>query len=139
MTKTETIAQIDAWLANWTIDPMNAKNVFMTYYAWLKDNGMTLEFNERPGISYSLRATHQNQSARPLFVLVDVVDDDAEERWLSVCFYNDMVNDPDELGDFVPQGLMGEDALCLNLDEESAEMAAYIFERIKEAAQSAAK
>ncbi len=136
---TETCAQIDAWLADWSADPLNAKEAFSTYYAWLKEQNMELEFNARPGISYSLRAKRSEQTERTLFVLVDVVDDDPDERWLSVCFYNDMVQDPDEIGDFVPAGLMGQDALCLNLDEDDDNMRAYIQTRITEAAESAKK
>ena len=59
--------------------------------------------------------------------------------WLSVCFYADMVNDPDELGDFVPSGLMGKDACCLNLEEDDPAMRDYILARLGEAAASAAK
>ncbi len=137
MTTEETCREIDAWLINWLEDPLNAKSAFIQYYTWLKENNMTLAFNDRPGISYSLRASHHEHATRPLFVLVDIVDDVPSERWLSVCFYNDMVQDPDELGDFVPNGLMNEDALCLNLDEENDEMRAYIQKRIEEAAKSA--
>ncbi len=139
MSTEQACAQVDAWLGNWSVDPLNAKVAFNGYYSWLKEQGVELEFNERPGISYSLRAKLSSQEKRPLFVLVDVVDDDAEERWLSVCFYNDMVQDPDEIGDFVPTGLMGEDALCLNLDEDDANMKTYIQARIEEAAESAKK
>ncbi len=132
-------AAVDAWLANWQVDPLKAKDAFVSLYSWLKEQNMLLEFKERPGISYSLRARHSAQQDRPLFVLIDVVDDDAEERWLSVCFYADMVQDPKELGDFVPQGLMGLNALCLNLEEDDAAMCAYIQERIVEAANIAKK
>ena len=65
------------------------------------------DFKARPGVSYSLRAANAKNDERPLFVLVDVVDDEPEARWLSVCFYADMVNDPDELGDFVRPGSWG--------------------------------
>ncbi len=139
MSNEQACTQIDAWLADWKVDPLNAKAAFMQYYNWLKEQNIKLEFNERPGISYSLRATDAAQTQRALFVLVDVVDDDAEERWLSVCFYADMIQDPDEIGDFVPQGLMGEDAMCLNLDEEDDNMREYIQARIVEAAASAKK
>ncbi len=139
MSTQQACTQIDAWLSNWQADPLKGKIAFNLYYSWLKEQNFELDFNERPGISYSLRAKHPSQEKRTLFVLVDVVDDDPDERWLSVCFYNDMIQDPDELGDFVPDGLMGEDALCLNLDEENEEMQAYIFKRIQEAASSASK
>ncbi len=133
-------AEIEAWLNTWQEDPLGGKKAFMLYYKWFQDlANVSLEFKQRAGVSYSLRAKHENQAERSLFVLVDVVDDEPEARWLSVCFYADMINDPDELGDFVPQGLMGSDALCLNLEEDDEAMQNYVFERIKEAAENAAK
>ncbi|MDO5484099.1 MAG: hypothetical protein Q4F27_04245, partial [Desulfovibrionaceae bacterium] len=102
-------------------------------------NGTSLEFKARPGISYSVRARHEAQTERKLFVLIDVVDDEPESRWLSVCFYADMISDPEENGDFVPQGLMGEDAACFNLDEADESMRSYIAARLAEASQAAAK
>lgn len=126
--------------ALWTTDPLKTKPFFEQVYTWLKSQaGITMDFNARPGVSYSLRAAHSGQDKRPLFVLVDVVDDEPEARWLSVCFYADMITDPEELGDFVPEGLMGENACCLNLDADDEHMRAYILERIKEAAASAAQ
>ncbi len=136
---TQVISSIDAWLAAWTTDPLKAKDAFIALYTCLKEQEMLLDFKERPGISYSLRARHPQQQDRPLFVLIDVVDDDADERWLSVCFYADMVQDPKELGDFVPQGLMGQNALCLNLEEDDAAMCSYIQERVREAMDIAKK
>ncbi len=139
MSLEQTCTQIDQWLDAWKVDPLNAKEAFFAYYSWLKAEGMELEFKERPGISYSLRAKHPSQQDRPLFVLIDVVDDDAEERWLSVCFYADMVQDREELGDFVPSGLMGLNALCLNLEEDDNVMRDYIQNRLTEAASLAKK
>ncbi len=131
--------EVDQWLAEWTVDPLRAKDAFTSFYDWLKAEGMLLDFKARPGISYSLRARHPQQQDRPLFVLIDVVDDDAEERWLSVCFYADMVQDREELGDFVPGGLMGLNALCLNLEEDDKAMCDYIQNRLMEAASVAKK
>ncbi len=131
--------QVESWLHKWTVDPLHAKQAFSAFYDWLKAEGMLLEFKERPGISYSLRAKHPLQKDRPLFVLIDVVDDDAEERWLSVCFYADMIQDSKELGDFVPGGLMGLNALCLNLEEDDKAMCDYIQNRLMEAASMAKK
>jgi len=95
-----------------------------------------LDFVEREGVTYSLRARHAQQRDRPLFVMVDVIED--RPRWLSVCFYGDMASDQDGHGDFVPGGLLGEDGLCFDMDEYSAEMVEYISERIIEAKNSAA-
>ncbi len=131
--------ELETWLREWKIDPLNAKDAFLSFYNMLKQNGAKFEFKARPNISYSLRAIHKDQKNRPLFALIDVVDDDPEERWLSVCFYADMVNDPEELGDFVPTGLMGQDALCLNLEEDDAHMCKYIQERLSESFAAAVK
>ncbi len=140
MSNTTVSAHIDAWLENWQDDPLGGKKAFLHYYSWLQNTPhLLLEFKERPGVSYSLRAKHNKQEERPLFVLIDVVDDEPEARWLSVCFYADMVKDPQELGDFVPQGLMGQDALCLNLEEDNEDMRHYIMQRIEEAATMAAR
>ena len=137
--KESVVKAVKEFEADWKADPLKVKPAFESWRQFLA--GLTdvdLDFKARPGISYSLRARHAAQKARELFVLVDVVDDEPESRWLSVCFYADMVNDPEEKGDFVPQGLMGEDALCFNLDEDSPEMRDYIAARLAEAARNAA-
>mgnify|MGYP000709343104 FL=1 len=50
-----------------------------------------------------------------------------------------MVSDPGEKGDFVPGGLMGEDARCFNLEDDDAVMRDYIKARLAEAARKASK
>ena len=50
-------------------------------------SGMSFTFKARPGVSYSLRARHAAQSKRELFVLLDVVDDEPNNRWLSCLLY----------------------------------------------------
>lgn len=100
--------ELATFLETWTTDPNNAKDAFVRFKDFLLTTpDVRFDFKARPGVSYSLRAANAKNDERPLFVLVDVVDDEPEARWLSVCFYADMVNDPDELGDFVPSGLMG--------------------------------
>lgn len=132
--------EIDDFLAGWTTDQLGLKPSFVEYLDFLQNQpGTILEFNRRPGISYSLRAKNRKQTDRNVFALVDVIDDDPENRWLSVCFYADMVDDPDEFGDFVPAGLLGEDALCFNLEEDDKAARGYIMDRIKQAAEKAAQ
>ncbi|GAB1409977.1 hypothetical protein MASR1M90_11310 [Desulfovibrionales bacterium] len=127
---------IESFVASWS--PCAAKDAFMSFRKTLESlPGVTLTFKARPGITYSLRGTHQAQSTRELFTLIDVIDDDPEERWLSVCFYDDLVTDPEELGDWVPQGLLGEDARCFNVDEADEDMLAYVTQRILEAGSAA--
>ncbi len=127
-------AVIDKWLTSWDSDPLGGKGAFEAYYDYLKNlPEVFLEFHKRPSISFSLRARHKAQAEDSLFVLIDVVDDEPEARWLSICFFANMVKDPEGLGDLVPQGLMDSDALCLNLEDADAEMEAYILQRIYEA------
>ena len=106
----------------------------MMFYEWLDGKqGIKLDFNERPGVSYSLRAAHVKNSDHPLFVMVDVIDDDPLNRWLSVCFFGDMITDPDELGDLIPGGLLGEDGYCFDVTSSDKNLAGYIQQRIEEA------
>lgn len=131
-------SELDSFLNAWTMDENDVKPTFTSIYAFLEGQGdVTLDFVARPGISYSLRAKHTGQKKRTLFVLVDIIDDEPEARWLSVCFYDDLVMDPQEKGDVVPAGLMGEDARCFDLDEGSLEMQSYLLDRLREAAAMA--
>ncbi|WP_147820837.1 hypothetical protein [Salidesulfovibrio onnuriiensis] len=128
------------FMDGWADNGSGAKEVFTTLKAHLEGlDGVRFEFNARPGVTYSLRARHENQEKRPLFAMVDVIDDDPSDRWLSVCFYGELINDPDELGDFVPEGLLGEDAACFDLEENDAPLVAYVKDRLSEACANAAK
>jgi hypothetical protein len=110
--------------------------VFNRLKNWLaSQQGVTLDFIQRPGVTYSLRASHANQKKRTSFVLVDVIEDDV--RWLSICFFAEMTSDPGEMGDLVPQGLLGEDALCFDIDAYEEQTLQYIEERLAEACLAA--
>ena len=127
---TELAQFIDTWQDN---DTQNRQAFIelVDHLGTLSDT--TLDFNARPGVSYSLRPRHSAQSRRPLYAMVDVIDDDPAERWLSVCFYAEMVTDPDEAGDMVPEGLLGEDACCFDLYEYDADEIAYVKARLTQA------
>lgn len=128
--------ELDSFLSQWSA--CDAKTAFLALRQELEAiDGTCLEFKARPGITYSLRGTHPAQQERELFAMIDIIDDDPEQRWLSVCFYDDMVTDPDEQGDWVPQGLLGEDARCFNVDELDEDFVAYVAARIKEAGAAA--
>ena len=134
-----TIQELNEFLNDWNVDPNAAKAAFVAFRDFLHTTpDVRFEFKARPGVSYSLRASNPADTERPLFVLVDIVDDEPEARWLSVCFYADMIQDPEERGDFVPSGLMGKDACCLNLEEDDPTMRDYILARLGEAASAAA-
>ena len=90
-----------------------------------------LDFVSRPGISHSIRMLAQNGD---MTALLDIIDDDPANRWISLCFPDSKVTDPEERGDVVPLGLNGADARCFDIDEASAGMEGYITVRLTEAA-----
>jgi hypothetical protein len=132
------IEDLEAFISDWEV--CDAKNAFQVFRQTLETvEDVRLDFKIRPGITYSLRGAHPAQQGRELFVLIDVIDDDPDQRWLSVCFYDDLVTDAKEQGDWVPGGLMGENARCFNVDEADEDLVAYVAERIREAGRNAAK
>jgi hypothetical protein len=127
-----TIQELESFVEEWKDTEERNKEAFLDLKEHLETKpDVTIEFIPRPGITYSLRVSHKKQEDKPLFVMVDVIDE--EVRWLSVCFYGDMINDPDEKGDFVPEGLLGENAVCFDLYEYNEEDIVYIKGRLDEA------
>ena len=127
---------IESFVAQWPVVQDSSRRIFVELKTFLqRQAGSTLNFKPRPGVTYSLRARHLNQLHKPLFVMIDVIDD--EPRWLSVCFYGQMVTDPENRGDYVPGGLLGEDGLCFDVEGESEELLAYLKKRIIEAHNAA--
>ena len=126
---------INAFLDTWDDTPEQNKQGFIRLKNLLLGmQGVDLAYQPRPGLTYSLRASWP-QHNRPLFVMIDVIED--QPRWLSVCFFGDMVQDPEEKGAFVPGGLLGEDALCFDLETCTAEGLQYVEARIEEACRAA--
>lgn len=102
---------------------------------------VVLDFVSRPRVSYSLRglAAGPGKTGTPIFALIDVIDDDPENRWLSVCFYEDTITDPRGWGNLVPQGILGEDGYCFDVVEFEQAFLDYLEERIDEAHASTTK
>ncbi|MBF0451456.1 MAG: hypothetical protein HQK75_12195 [Candidatus Magnetomorum sp.] len=131
---------MDTFISEWQTDLNAIKNDFLSLKTNLENkSNIIIEFNARPGVSYSLRAAHKSQQKRVLFVMVDVIDDDPENRWLSVCFYGEMISDPEEKGDLIPGGLLGEDGYCFDHETGSESDILYIQQRIDEAYLAAEK
>ena len=128
---------LNTFLDDWPDSPEKNREVFILLKNFINaQNGVTLDFIPRPGVTYSLRAVHADQKNRDLFVMVDVIED--TPRWLSVCFYADMITDPEEKGDFVPEGLLGEDAVCFDIEAQDQALIGYIEARMGEASLNAA-
>jgi hypothetical protein len=134
----ETEQELNRFIEEWKETPDKNREVFLHFREYLnKKEGVKLDFIHREGLTYSLRAVHADQKERELFVMVDVIEDDP--RWLSICFYGEMIEDPEEKGDFVPEGLLGEDAVCFDLEERDEGLIRYIDTRVDEACRNAAK
>lgn len=128
--------ELDRFIDEWIDSEAKNKAVFLRLKAHLeKKEKVTFDFIARPGVTYSLRAGHTDSKDKALFAMVDVIEDDP--RWLSVCFYSAMISDPDENGDFVPEGLLGEDAVCFDIEAWDDDLIRYVEARLDEAWQSA--
>ena len=124
--------KLEEFIAEWSDSAADCRQIFTELRDLLAQlENVNLEFVARPGVTYSLRGSRPEQGNRPLFVMVDVIDSDP--RWLSVCFYGEMVTDPEELGDFVPGGLLGEDGICFDIESDENGIVSYVKERIVEA------
>lgn len=132
----DVLKEVEIFIENWPDSPEQTKQIFIRLKDFLNAKpGVIFEFVPRSGVTYSLRAKHESQKDKPLFVMLDVIED--SPRWLSVCFYGELVTDPDEAGDYVPEGLLGEDAICFDLEEVDENAIRYVEARLDEAYQSA--
>ncbi|MFW6324437.1 MAG: hypothetical protein ACOC0U_05170 [Desulfovibrionales bacterium] len=126
--------ELRTFLKSWTNDANHTKGCFLHLKNHLEGfSDVDLDFVARPGITYSLRAARVGRKDDSLFAMVDIIDDDPEARWLSVCFYDKLVDDPKQLGDEVPGGLLGEDARCFDLYESDDSLLKYIEDRLSTA------
>lgn len=141
MTAEVTTAQeIESFLESWQGKSEPMRDWFRLFYQELSSmEGVTLTFVARPGVSYSIRPMHVNQTKRDTFAIVDVIDDDPSERWLSVCFYEDMITDPNERGELIPGGLSGSDGYCFDMYDNDEALGRDLLDRLKEAGAVAAQ
>ncbi len=124
--------ELELFIEEWQETPEKNKKMFLTFKDELQQKDrVILDFVPRVGVTYSLRAKHAAQKNKNLFVMVDVIED--KPRWLSICFYGEMITDPEMRGDAVPGGLLGEDAICFDLAEWDEDFFEYVKKRIEEA------
>jgi len=139
--KQEDFKNLSGILDKWTRDEMNMKDAFLRLANRFSEKNLAvLSVVPRPGISYSLRVRARAEAEEgTLITMIDIVDDDPDNRWLSVCFYGDCVTDPEEEGNLVPGGLLGEDGYCFDLYENNQNTITYLEQRIDEAYENSLK
>lgn len=131
--QTNVQARITDFLADWQADQRHVRSFFSRLLDKFAELNADLDFVVRNGVSASLRAGGKpGASSRPLFCLVDVVED-SDGPWLSVCFYADTVTDPEALGNLVPEGLLGEDGYCFDIEQPDDAVERYIHARLRAA------
>ncbi len=128
------IKEVSDLLNSWTTDNNGIKGAFTEIVSLLESlEGLAYSFKSRPGISHSLRANVDDNGEEKILTMLDVIDDDPENRWISICFYAETITDPDEEGDLIPGGLLGEDGYCFDLFENDKDSVSYLKDRITEA------
>ncbi|SPD72980.1 conserved hypothetical protein [uncultured Desulfobacterium sp.] len=134
--------EVTKFIAGWAEDAKGIKGTFIRLKEkFFGKNDVTLSFICRPGISHSLRvgSIKGENKYNKLFALMDIVDDQIEGRWLSVCFYSELVTDPDQAGNLVPNGILGEDGYCFDVLEYEESLLSYVEQRIDEAYEKASR
>ncbi len=127
------LEDLQKFLNEWTVDPNNVKPLLMSLLEHTERlPEIRVRYKNRPGISHSVRLVNSSLPGGGFFALIDVVNDDPENRWLSVCFYADMVNDYAKKGDYIPGALGGADSICYSV-EDPAGFEDYLKEKINEA------
>ncbi|MBI4777022.1 MAG: hypothetical protein HY788_23055 [Deltaproteobacteria bacterium] len=128
---------LDAFLSSWPEDQSDLKRAYLELIETVKSKPPAAwSFVSRPGISYSFRAQTSDSKTdrkRPVFFLMDVIPDPEGPFWLSVCFYEDEITDPDGKGNAIPNGLFQEAGYCFDMDDGDRETPAYLKQRIDEA------
>lgn len=128
------IEEIGAFVDGWQGANTWAKEGFLALYRHVSSMaGVEWHFVGRPGVSFSLRPRGVKQDGGGFFAIIDVIDDDPAERWLSVCFYGDMITDPEGRGEVIPGGLAGADGYCFDVSFDEPGMIDYLKARCREA------
>ena len=128
--------EFKAYMNDWAEYSQEVKNSFLALFNILSIRpDVTFDFNIRPGVSASFKS-YVKMNDPPdtrLFSVIDIIDQDPQNIWLSICFYADMISDPDDLGNLIPNGLLDEDGHCFDVFEDDEGLMKYIKSRIDEA------
>ena len=105
-------SQFITYMNDWAEYSREVKDSFLGLFDTLSSRpDVKFDFNIRPGVSASFKSYFKKNDAvnTQLFSVIDIIDQDPQNIWLSVCFYADMISDPDDLGNLIPNGLLDED------------------------------
>lgn len=129
----EVLLEIDKFVESWSGGGA-VRAAFLDLLSECQKAAARIEFHVRPGVSNSLRAYTQGDE-HSLVIMVDAVED--ADPWLSVCFYAEHIQDPEERGECIPGGLLGQDGYCFEVGDGDDALSAYLCNRFKEAWKAA--
>jgi len=126
--------EIEKFIGNWREGEVWSREGFLSLFRHVAAMPeVKLNFVSRPGVSYSLRPRGCKQPRDGCFAIIDVIDDDPAQRWLSVCFYGETITDPESRGEVIPGGLAGLDGYCFDVTEDNPVVIEYLKVRCTEA------
>jgi len=129
--------QLAVLISSWPEDQDGLRHAFQALVEFIQaqpDTGLSLV--SREDVSHSVRAEALKPAPgrnRPLYSMLDVVTPRQGPWFLSICFFEDEISDPEELGDAIPGGLYNETGYCFDLDDHDPAQVAYLKERLAEA------
>ena len=92
-------------------------------------SGMMLDFHAHDHAGNSLRALLPGLH-RPLVALLEISDETDSPDSFAIRFYEDTLDDPRELGDWIPRGLLGEDARSFSIGRNQPALADYVLAQL---------
>lgn len=129
--------EIDCFLRDWGLDSLEVKRLFSQLYKLLQGcPALTLHWDARPEVVYSLRAALKEAKSPGIsgdVALIDIIDDDPEERWLSIRLNAELIGCCHKEWEILPGGLSGHDALCIDVDENEEGLSDYLVELFEDA------
>lgn len=114
----------------WADDGSGLRTLFSEIIRRLSDaRGVTLDFTPHDHAGNTLRALRPGIS-RPIVALIEIPDDCDSPRSFSIRFYENAIEDPKELGEWIPRGICGEDARSFSLEADRLALADYLLARM---------
>lgn len=137
------VSQMENILATWPILELDLRQAFIRLTDIARQRpGSEWSVVSREGVSHSFRATcadPHGRRTRPVYLVLDVIISKNDPLFLSVCFYEDEISDPDGLGNPVPFGLYNETGYCFDVETYEDGLMRYLEDRIVEAQRNACK
>ena len=116
------------FLAGWEEDVPGIKALFMEIVRRLNQTSrIVVSFIALDPAGGAVRAMRPDMQ-RPLIALLEFPEDSPAPCSLSIRFYDNAVDDPKSLGDWIPRGLLGEDARSFTVEKNQPALADYVLE-----------